>query len=78
MPFYLFIIVFLLNLCSWLVFFFIHKNVKHVTNGHVRILGIENKELVKTRGLFVVRFFYGSVIVFLSVLSYFIFSPYFS
>jgi len=54
-------LIFFLILCifSWLSFVVIHKNINHVTDSHLRILGEENKNLIKTVALFRVRMFYG-------------------
>jgi len=43
---------------SWLVFILVHKNITHVTNSHIRILGIENKNLIKSSSFFAVRVLY--------------------
>lgn len=63
-----FIITFLvLDGLAWLGFIVIHKNINHVTNSHIRILGVENKSLVKTKTLFVVRFLYFTLLLFISI-----------
>lgn len=67
-----------IHVISWLVFLIIQKNIGHVTSSHVRILGKENIQLIKTRGLLVARIVYFSFLVVLFLSSFLLLHLYLS
>lgn len=48
----------------------IQKNIDHVAAGYLRVLGRQNKQLVKPRSLFVLRLFYFLAIVLVPIVFY--------
>lgn len=72
----LLITFFLVCFVSLFVFFMVNKNISHVTDSHLRILGIENKTLVKTRPLLAVRIIYFMTTTSIIVAAFFFLTRY--
>lgn len=71
---WVFIMVIIFNLCSWILFLVIQKSITHITANHIEIIGRENQKLVRTSALFWIRIAYGIGIFTMSIIRYFIFS----
>lgn len=59
-----------INAISIVLLLAIEKNISHVTQGHIRFLGPDNKKLVKTKSLLALRLFYLFTVLILPFVFY--------
>lgn len=76
MPLWLLIIFVVINLIFLILLVLVQKNVRHVIRGQIRLLGRENRRVVMPFAFILIRFLYFSVMVALSLFSYFLLLSY--
>ncbi|MDP3976013.1 MAG: hypothetical protein Q8P95_03790 [bacterium] len=64
----------LINAGSLLVFYLIDRNISHLEQSHIRILGSEHKAMVSTKRLKTLRISYLVLVLLLAVYSFYLFS----
>jgi len=71
MNFELFLPFLVICFLSGLTFVMVQKNIAHVTESHLRILGGENEALIRTRTLVVVKILYLLSIIIITIAALF-------